>query len=274
MRKKNRRLNPNEGGKNVLYLVGTILGISVIAFIITFVSYNNNNKSIKQEQISDIVANTINNEFSEPASMQIGKNIEEVKNEAEEAEKQINVVTVFEDDKEENADNNINTSLSEDIRVDVEKNETNNTEQTVSNVEEPKKMEFIFPVNGNIIKEFAKDSLVYSDTLKEWTTHLGIDIEAEKTTVVKAAEDGEIIGIKNDPRYGITVMIKHDNDFETRYANLLTAEYVKEGEMVVKGQTIGTIGNSATFEILDPFHLHFEILKNGEYLNPEIYLTK
>ena len=56
------------------------------------------------------------------------------------------------------------------------------------------------PVEGEVQKEYAKDKLVYSETLKEWVTHTGIDIKAEKTTVVKAAEEGTVIAIKNDPR--------------------------------------------------------------------------
>ena len=140
--------------------------------------------------------------------------------------------------------------------------------------EEPKAKElsFEYPVQGEIIKEFAKDTLVYSDTLKEWVTHAGIDIKADKTTVVKAAEEGTVTAIKNDPRYGITVIIEHANGFETRYANLLTAEFVTVGEKVSKGQTIGTVGNTATFEIMDDYHLHFELLKDKEYQNPSAYL--
>ena len=74
------------------------------------------------------------------------------------------------------------------------------------------------------MKEFAKDNLVYSNTLEEWVTHLGIDIKAEKTTVVKSAEAGKVKSIKNDPRYGLTVVIEHDNGYQTVYSNLLTAE--------------------------------------------------
>ena len=59
------------------------------------------------------------------------------------------------------------------------------------------------PVEGEIIKELSKDTLVYSETLKEWITHLGIDIKAEKTSVVKAAEAGTVKSIKNDPKVWI-----------------------------------------------------------------------
>ena len=49
------------------------------------------------------------------------------------------------------------------------------------------------------------------------------------------------------------------------YSNLLTSEFVKEGEEVEKGQTIGTVGESSMYEIVDESHLHFEILKNRGY---------
>lgn len=140
------------------------------------------------------------------------------------------------------------------------------------NKEQKVELSFEKPVEGELMKEFAYDKLVYSETLKEWVTHTGIDIKAEKTTVVKSAEDGTVTAIKNDPRYGITVIIEHPNGYETRYANLLTAEFVAIGENVSKGQTIGTIGNTASFEIVDDFHLHFEILKDGKYQDPIFYI--
>lgn len=142
----------------------------------------------------------------------------------------------------------------------------NNTEKTQN--DENKEIKFTAPVNGEILREFAKDSLVYSNTLEEWITHTGVDIKADKTTVVKAAANGKVESIKNDPRYGLTVIVSHSGGYKTVYANLLTAEYVVEGEEIEAGQTIGTVGNSSSFEIADDYHLHFELIKDGEYLNP------
>ena len=122
------------------------------------------------------------------------------------------------------------------------------------------------------IKEFAKDNLVFSNTLNEWTTHVGIDIKAAKTTVVKASYEGTVESIKNDPRYGLTVIIEHDDGYKTVYSNLLTSEFVVEGERVTTGQTIGTVGNTATFEVADESHLHFEILKDNVQVDPTIYI--
>ena len=60
--------------------------------------------------------------------------------------------------------------------------------------------------------------------------------------------------------------------YQTLYANLLTTEFVSEGEEVKTGQTIGTVGDSAIYEIVDEPHLHFEILKNNENVDPSEYI--
>ena len=128
--------------------------------------------------------------------------------------------------------------------------------------------QFICPVKGEIIKEFSANNLLYSLTLKEWVVHNGIDIAADKTSVVVASNDGIVKSIKNDPRYGLTVIIEHMNGYRTIYSNLLTAEFVIEGEQVKQGQTIGTVGNTANFEIADEPHLHFEMQKDSQYIEP------
>lgn len=169
---------------------------------------------------------------------------------------------------------NSNENASNEIVVN-EDNQTNN-EQAENKVEENTTNEnttqFIFPVEGEVIKEFAKDNLIYSETLEEWITHPGIDIKADRTTIVKSVADGTVKSIKNDPRYGLTVTIEHAEGYTSVYSSLLTAEFVKEGEKVTQGQTIGTVGNSAVFEVAEDNHLHFELLKDGSNINPEMYL--
>lgn len=272
MRRERRKVQNDSSFKNILYLLGTILGISIIAFIITFVTYNNNTEEINTERIADMVANTTRKDNLEQASSQIGKTVEEVKEEALELEEnnveQDNTISVFDDEEIQTSVTDVQTNENSDEQLTTEENE----EETNLTNAEVKELEFIMPVEGQVSKEYAKDSLVYSDTLKEWITHTGIDYKADKTTVVKSAEAGEVTAIKTDPRYGITVIIKHQDGFETRYANLLTAEYVKVGETVNKGQTIGTVGNTASFEILDDYHLHFEMLKDNEYVDPNLYI--
>ena len=96
---------------------------------------------------------------------------------------------------------------------------------------------------------------------------------AEKTDVVKASANGKIKSIKNDPRYGLTVVIEHENGFESIYSSLLTAEFVKVGEEIEQGQTIATVGNTARFEIADETHLHFEIRMGSSRLDPSGFVS-
>ena len=133
--------------------------------------------------------------------------------------------------------------------------------------------EFIRPIEGETEKIFSMDSLIYSETLQEWVTHRGIDIKAEKGAEVKAIADGTIKSIKTDPRYGISIIIKHSKGFESVYACLLNeAQGLKEGDTIKQGQVIGNVGNSGIFESAEGMHLHFEMTKDGDYVNPDIYV--
>ena len=70
----------------------------------------------------------------------------------------------------------------------------------------------------------------------------------------------------------MTVVVEHENGFKTVYSNLLTSEFVVEGEKIEKGQSIGTVGNTAAFEIADEPHLHFEMIKDSTQVDPNIYI--
>ena len=257
-RGRREKIETRGNGTYLLYASLGILVLMIITFLITFIVYKNKIKNssysdFTAEKIAELVPNDINEDLEE-ANADIGKNIEEAIKQAEEKIKE----------EEEN----------EKKLEQAKNNETENTEAVTTNTEpiKPKDPEFSMPVEGDIVRNYAKDNLIYSDTLQEWITHLGIDIKAPRTTVVKASEEGEVVAIKNDPRYGLTVVIEHTNGFKTVYSNLLTAEFVSEGDKVVKRQTIGTVGNSASFEIVDEPHLHFEILKDNIQVDPNIYL--
>ena len=272
MRRKTRKKENSEKKKNILYIGGSILGIGIIAFAITFVLYGNKMDETSSDtagKIAALMQNAATN--TESASMQIGKTLEESKNEL-----QTNSVntknTTTNAVKATNTTKNSNTSTTSNKTTNNTINNTNKKETTKSESEVTKDPTFVKPVDGEISKQYAKDNLLYSETLEEWTTHLGIDIKAEKTTIVKSAADGKVKSIKNDPRYGLTIIIEHQNGYETLYSNLLTSEFVQVGEEVKQGQSIGTVGNTATFEIVDEPHLHFEISKNNEVLDPNEFI--
>lgn len=261
----------NIGEKNIndkiisYAIMGTvIIGIIIISLLLYSQKINKDirNETMTLEQMTEIIGDIgENKEETESASTEIGKTVEESKEETKEKNPQNETAknTITNETVKSNSDN-VNTIQN-----------TTNKEKEEKKVE-AKELAFQKPVEGELAREFAQDNLVYSETLEEWVTHNGIDIKADKTTVVKSAEAGVVKSIKNDPRYGLTIVIEHDDTYQTVYSNLLTSEFVVEGETIEKGQSIGTVGNSAVFEIADEPHLHFEILKDSIAIDPSIYI--
>ena len=281
MRRENRNKREEEDkikwGKLISFIIAIILlGVAIA------ISMNQKNTvgELNYNNLKNNVSNTLLP--TEEASSELSKNINEVI-----TSNTVNSNVAGGDNKEEDDEeiNEIRNSLQTSANVVENSNQTtneekqnentntqeqNNTNQTKEETEP--EIKFIYPVEGEVVKEFAKDSLIYSETLEEWITHTGIDIKADRSTVVKAVADGTVKSIKNDPRYGLTVTIEHSDGYVSSYSSLLTAEFVKEGEKVTQGQTIGTVGNSAVFEVAQDNHLHFELLKDGSNINPEMYL--
>lgn len=130
----------------------------------------------------------------------------------------------------------------------------------------------IYPIQGNVLKGHVMDELVYSNTLKEWTTHSGVDIEAFIGAEVKAAMGGTVEEIIEDSLMGICITLDHGNGLKTYYANLSTGNMVTVGQKVDKGQIISGVGRTASAEILDDPHLHFEVRQDGNTVDPKKYI--
>lgn len=137
-----------------------------------------------------------------------------------------------------------------------------------------KKIKLVMPVEGNIMQVFAMDSLVYSKTLKEWTTHKGLDISAKEGTEVKAALSGVVEKAGKDPFLGNVIVIDHQNGLKTFYGSLSTLDMVQVGQKVDRGQTISAVGMTAGSEILDESHLHFEVFNKDKSIDPSSYLIQ
>lgn len=257
MSRRQRRGEKPETNISMIILTGIVLVVAV-AFTLTYVAYNNRMaRNTKMQTTNTQILSSADNEMlnmitnetdSKSVSSSVGKSVNEMENTEKIA---------------------INTSDYEN-KTKEEKPVENKKEETKQ--EEVKDPSFVKPADGEIVKDYSKDNLVYSSTLEEWTTHLGIDIAMQKTDVVKAVADGKVKSIKNDPRYGLTVVIEHQNGFESIYSSLLTAEFITVGEEIKQGSTIATVGNTATFEIADTTHLHFEMKKDGQNVDPNIYI--
>lgn len=131
------------------------------------------------------------------------------------------------------------------------------------------------PATGYISREFSGDELLYTPTMNDFRTHGGIDIAADIGSPVCSFADGIVSDIYDDPFMGTTVVISHSGSLVSSYSNLspdLPRE-ISVGATVTVGQVIGGIGETAIIESADIPHLHFELYRNEECINPEEYLS-
>lgn len=146
---------------------------------------------------------------------------------------------------------------------------TPGTETPVAEV--PKAMNFSAPCDGKVIKKFSDSELIYSKTMDDWRIHLGVDIDAPIGAKITACENGIVEEVKNDPEYGNTVVIRHNNIL-TKYSNLASEKLPTVGDNIGKGDVIGVVGDSASSEILDESHIHFAMCEDNIYIDPNKYI--
>lgn len=127
----------------------------------------------------------------------------------------------------------------------------------------PEPLAFVWPVEGEIIGEYAPDALVRSETLGQWQNHTGIDIAAAAGEAVAACAEGTVSEAWEDPLWGYVIEIEHRDGYVSAYANLSSLNMVQPGDAVTSGQIIGAVGDTADCESALPWHLHFELRKDG-----------
>ena len=99
--------------------------------------------------------------------------------------------------------------------------------------------------------------------------HYGLDFAANTGDPITAFADGIVTAVGESTTAGIYIRIQHTNGVVTQYDHC-SATIASEGERVSMGQIIAQVG--ATGNATGP-HLHFELIVNGKYVNPEYYLT-
>lgn len=98
--------------------------------------------------------------------------------------------------------------------------------------------------------------------------HGGIDLAARYGTEVPAAAAGTVVTAGEQGGYGLTVVVRHDGGYQTRYAHLSSLE-VRVGDAIEKGALLGRVGS--TGRSTAP-HLHFEVTQGGQRVDPDRFV--
>lgn len=124
-----------------------------------------------------------------------------------------------------------------------------------------------WPAEGEVTHPYSGNELVYNPTLKDWRTHNGADFGSAAGSRVEACAAGEVTSAEETGLWGTVVEVMDEQERIWRYCGLERAA-VSPGDRVNTGSAIGTVG-TVECEQGDGSHLHLELLKDGEYLDPQ-----
>lgn len=119
---------------------------------------------------------------------------------------------------------------------------------------------FIRPTYGSLSSRYGS----------RWNrSHNGVDIAGSYNSDIKASDGGVVTYADWMSGYGNYVVIDHENGYETAYGHCASLD-VKVGDRVAKGEVIAKMGNTGRST---GTHLHFEVRKNGKFVNPLEYVA-
>ncbi|MEO8167167.1 MAG: peptidoglycan DD-metalloendopeptidase family protein [bacterium] len=178
-------------------------------------------------------------------------------------------------DRQTKAAKELEGVISNLIDLDRLKNEKRQTDVKDGKLPQPppmtgnfasKRGKLRWPVSeGTVVTKFGPQ---VHPRLKTVTTNTGIDIQVKPGSPVTSVADGEVSTILWYPSYGNLLIINHYSGFRTVYTHLADIS-VSEGQKVKEGERIGTSG-----EAIDGPRLHFEVWKEREKQNPELWLSR
>ncbi|UPW17935.1 M23 family metallopeptidase [Agarivorans sp. TSD2052] len=105
---------------------------------------------------------------------------------------------------------------------------------------------------------------------KRKARHKGVDIAGKEGTKIRSVGAGVVVWAGSRFGYGNLVEIEHGNGMVTRYAHAKDV-LVKEGDVINKGDEIALMGSTGRST---GSHVHFEVLKNGQALNPSKFIYR
>ena len=114
-------------------------------------------------------------------------------------------------------------------------------------------------------KVFSADAPLYSETMRDWRLHTGVDYAGRDAQTVKAAARGTITAVENDPLWGEIIVIDHGVGVISRYCGVTAT--VRVGHEVDAGDAIGTL-SGVPCESEQSTHLHFEMTVDGQPIDP------
>lgn len=129
----------------------------------------------------------------------------------------------------------------------------------------------LWPVNGEIIREFSMDTTVWFSTLKQYKCSDAIQIQSVSGTDVLAPANAQVIAVGSNDELGSFVVMDLGNGYRAECAQL-TDITVNPGDFVAAGDRFAAVSAPTYYYTVDGDHLYFQLTCNGELLDPLDYL--
>lgn len=158
------------------------------------------------------------------------------------------------------------TTVTEtEAQTEPETSTTENTSMALTDTNTPYKSFYKYPIDEVVLKGYTEE-LVKNETMGDYRSHTAVDFKGELGCEVSAINDGIVLNVYNDDRYGSVVEIDHGGQLISKYCGFDVVN-VSKGSPVNIGESIGTLGK-VPFESKDESHLHLETKLEGKYVNP------
>ena len=190
--------------------------------------------------------------------------------------------------------------IGQEQQEEIENTQTTNTDHIQSEIEDPVQMEIPevvvvpapsdsstqvsseilsfsssdildWPIDGNVILNYSMDKSVYFATLDQYKYNPAIIISGNVGDEVRAATKGKVTSIKEDSQTGITVTMDIGGGYEM-ICGQLDGLRVSEGQTVNRGELIGYVAEPSKYYVVEGPNVYFQLLKDGEPVNPMDYL--
>ena len=126
----------------------------------------------------------------------------------------------------------------------------------------------VWPVEGEIIRAYEAQNLVFWEALGSYGVHMGLDIAAEAGQAVRCAADGVVASVVRDELWGWRIAVDQTDGRKAVYAGIESAD-VLQGQAVTRGQTLGVLLERIPCEAEMSAHLHMELYRDGKPQDPE-----
>ena len=247
----------------VLTLMLVSAGTMAALFTLGSDDKSQENEIAKQEEVQKEVQAETPKEMREEASVT-------VKQEVKEAAKPKTSVSV-------NRENAVLQAELEDQyleAVETEELAEVSTEDVIAEMfSEDQDISLSWPVEGEVILPFSMDQSIYFKTLAQYQYNPAMLIGASEGTEVLTAAAGTVIAVDKCNEFGHYVVMDAGNGFEITYGQLFDIS-TEVGEQLEAGQRIGMVAYPTRNYVEEGENLYFKVTKNGESVNPELYLEK